>query len=318
MIAPTLQCPCDGRHRRLAWEYTAPPRGETRFDLGATAYRRAYDRCDLCGHLFGRHDLDLTALYEKDYVDATYGGPDGMRRRFETIMSLPSTRSDNRARVARVLAFAAERGFSVKPRPRLLDIGAGLGVFPAAMQEAGWAVLALEPDARTVVHLREVAKVEALCEDLLRLDPATTGTFDAISLNKVLEHVEDPVRLLAATRPFLSSGGFVYVEVPDVAAVAEGAGREEFFIEHHHVFSPGSLVLTAEKTGFDILTLERVRESSTKFTLRAFLASSQPPIPIPSKRPSRIAIRRGARPITRSISARRRPIRRCISIWCAA
>jgi hypothetical protein len=78
--------------------------------------------------------------------------------------------------------------------------------------------------------------------------------------------------LLRVARAFLTADGFVYVEVPDVAATAGGPGREEFFIEHHHVFSPVSLALLAEGTGFDVQVIERLREPSTKYTLCAFLS----------------------------------------------
>jgi 2-polyprenyl-3-methyl-5-hydroxy-6-metoxy-1,4-benzoquinol methylase len=95
--------------------------------------------------------------------------------------------------------------------------------------------------------------------------------FDAITLNKVLEHVEEPVALLRAAAPLLEPRGFVYVEVPDgEAAAAEGPGREEFFIEHHHVFSAASLAVTVARAGLALSALERLREPSTKFTLRAF------------------------------------------------
>jgi SAM-dependent methyltransferase len=222
--------------------------------------------------MFGRHDIDLSALYQHAYVDATYGGADGMRRRFEQIMELPPEKSDNRARVACVLAFAQGRKTAAHRRPRLLDVGAGLGVFPAAMREAGWDVIALEPDARTVAHLRDVAGVEALAADLLTLEAAKMGSFNVVSFNKVLEHVEDPVALLQSAATFLAADGFIYLEVPDVAAAEEGPGREEFFIEHHHVFSPASLALLAQHAGLGVDAIERLREPSTKFTLRAFLS----------------------------------------------
>jgi hypothetical protein len=94
-----------------------------------------------------------------------------------------------------------------------------------------------------------------------------------VTFNKVLEHVEDPVALLAKAAELLEPQGFVYAEVPDgEAAAVEGPGREEFFIEHHHVFSPASLALTAARAGLSALAIERLREPSTKFTLRAFLA----------------------------------------------
>jgi SAM-dependent methyltransferase len=273
-ISPTLRCPCGERLLDVAARYDAAPQGETRFSLSEQRYQRGYRSCRACAHWFGEHAMDLSALYDREYVDATYGGADGMRRRFAAVMALPPERSDNRARVARVLAFAHGRLDDDGGRRRLLDVGAGLGVFPAAMAEAGWEAVALEPDPRTIEHLREVARVDALASDVERVDPETHGRFDAVTFNKVLEHVEDPVPLLAAAGRLLTARGFVYVEVPDVAAAAAGLGREEFFIEHHHVFSPASLVMLAERAGLAVAALERLREPSGKFTLRLFAVAA--------------------------------------------
>jgi SAM-dependent methyltransferase len=269
---PTLRCPCGGSTLERAFEYDRAPRGETQFDFGGQPYRRRYDRCRICEHWFAAHALDLSTLYSSDYVAATYGGAEGMRRRFDKIMTLPADQSDNRQRVARILRFAAEHQVCVAGRaPRALDVGAGLGVFPAALSQAGWQVVALEPDVRTVAHLREVVGVSAEATDLLEVEPAKLGTFELITFNKVLEHVEDPVALLLKAAQLVSSTGFVYVELPDVAAASDGPEREEFFIEHHHVFSPASLVLLAERAGLAASAVERVREPSGKYTLRGFL-----------------------------------------------
>src|SRR5688572_23669792 len=267
-LQATLRCPCASRFAERAFVYDSPPPGETRFDLGAQRYLRRYDRCTVCEHWFGSHELDLSDLYGRSYVQATYGGSEGMCARFEKIMALPPERSDNRQRVLRVLRFAASRA-AVQTRQRLLDVGAGLGVFPAAMKAAGWQVTALEPDTRTVEHLRDVVGVTAAAADLLELSPDTFGRFEAVSFNKVLEHVEDPIALLHAAAAFVDDDGFVYIELPDVAAAVDGPGREEFFVEHHHVFSPASVLMLAERAGLSLASLERLREPSGKYSLCA-------------------------------------------------
>lgn len=268
---PTLRCPCDGAHLREAFSYDAPPEGETRFDLKGVPYKRAYDRCELCGHFFARHAMDLSALYSAEYVDATYGGVEGMRLRLEALKALPPDRSDNAGRVARILEYAQVVLPKRSAPPRVLDVGAGIGIFPAAMQQAGWHVTTVEPDARTAGHLRETVGVVARNGTLYELDPEDTGRFDAVTFNKVLEHVEDPVALLRKGAEFVAADGFLYVELPDTAAAAEGPGREELFIEHHHVFSPQSFAALAERAGLSLNTMERLREPSGKWTLRGFL-----------------------------------------------
>jgi SAM-dependent methyltransferase len=265
---PTLECPCDGQYRVPAYVYDSPPVSETKFDFGQV-YRRGYDRCGVCCHWFSTHTMDLAAIYGGDYMDATYGNK--MRATYDRIMALPPERSDNAGRAACVTAFAKRHLPPNDRRPRLLDIGSGLAVFPARMREAGWDCTALDPDPRAAEHARDVAGVAAVTGDFRTVDHAALGRFEVITLNKVIEHVENPLELLRAAAPLLAAGGFLYIEVPDgEAASAEGPGREEFFIEHHHVFSAASLAMTVERAGFTLLSLERLREPSTKFTLRAF------------------------------------------------
>jgi SAM-dependent methyltransferase len=262
-------CPICGTPRpRMAFRYDSPPQGETAFPLReGERYEREYRRCETCGHLVAVHDLDVERLYEGEYMDSTYAG-DRLRETFERIMSLPPERSDNHQRVGRIERFWSER--QGDGSRTLLDVGSGLGVFSARMQEAGWACTALDPDPRSVQHAADVVGVEAVQADF---DTAEgLGHFDLVTFNKVLEHVMDPVSMLGRAQPFLAEDGVVYVEVPDgEAAAMEGPGREEFFVEHLHVFSAASLALLAARAGFSLLALERIREPSTKYTLIAFV-----------------------------------------------
>jgi len=266
---PTIECPCAGVHARPAFTYDERPDGETPIDFDG-AYRCAYLHCAVCGHWFARHDIDMSGLYAGAYVGATYG--ERMRASFDRIMGLAPERSDNAGRVRRVLAFAGSHLPRLDRSVRLIDIGSGLAVFPARMREAGWECAALDPDKSAADHAREVTGVEAVVGDFLTMDFGSFARFDVVSFNKVLEHVEAPVAMLRRAADLLHRHGFVYVEVPDGdAAAGEGPGREEFFIEHHHVFSPGSLALVAARAGFGPIAIERLREPSGKFTLRAFL-----------------------------------------------
>jgi len=259
-----LQCPCDGRFVTEAWRYDRPPVGETHFSFSGEGYERTIERCSLCGHFISRLDFGAE-IYAGGYVDATYG--DGLADAYARIMALPPEQSDNAARVARVVEFVRGR---LPESATVLDVGSGLCVFLARLKEHGLVGTALDPDPRAAEHARKTVGVESVCGDFMALDDL--GTFDLVAFNKVLEHVEDPVAMLARAREVLASGGIVYVEVPDGDAAAdEGPEREEFFVEHLHVFSPASLALAATRAGLSLLRIDRLREPSTKYTLAAFL-----------------------------------------------
>ena len=252
----------------MAFRYDSPPQGETAFPLReGERYAREFRRCGTCGHFVAVHDLDVERLYGGEYMDATYAG-DRLRQAFERIMTLPPERSDNLGRVSRIERFWSER--RGEGRRTLLDVGSGLGVFPARMKEVGWTCTALDPDPRSARHAADVVGVEAVQADFTTAEGL--GSFELVSFNKVLEHVVDPVSMLRRARSVLAEDGVVYVEVPDgEAAAMEGPEREEFFVEHLHVFSAGSLALLAPRAGFSVIRLERIREPSTKYTVVAFL-----------------------------------------------
>ena len=252
--------------------YDAPPKGEVSFGFNrAEGYFREIVRCQRCGHFLSLHRMDMASLYSEEYVDATYQG--NLARTFDRIINLPDGKSDNKARVRRVDGFAREYfGGEYAKRRSLLDVGSGLCVFPFEMKRAGWKCLAMDTDKRQAAHAEECAQVEAVCAEF---GPGKDlGRFDLISFNKVLEHVEDPVAMLAAAKDYLAPGGLIYIELPD----GEGAGRdpdgperEEFFIEHHHIFSAASCAILAELAGLELVVLQRLREASGKYTLGSFV-----------------------------------------------
>jgi len=262
------ECLCGGRDFDTVFEYHAPPAGEVRFPLEGD-YRRRIARCRRCGHFVSQHDMDMSGLYSGAYVEATYGA-DGLRRAFELITALPPEKSDNAGRVSRVLEFT-ERHFGKGRALSVLDIGSGLCVFLHRLKaQTGWRCMALDPDPRAAAHARDAVGVEAMSADFMEMKPQ--ARYDLVTFNKVLEHVVDPVGMLAKASGWLAPRGAVYVELPDgESAQAEGPGREEFCIDHHHVFSAESLRIMVRRAGFRMLCEERLREPSSKFTLRAFV-----------------------------------------------
>ena len=177
--------------------YDQPPPGETPFGVAPGQYRREYRRCARCGHFLAVHAMNMAALYSGEYVDATYSA-NGIASTYERIMSLPPERSDNLQRVARI----RERLGDGRGTRTVLDVGSGLAVFPARMKESGWVCTALDPDPRAVEHARTAAAVEAVCADFM--EAGGLGSFDLVTLNKVLEHVPEPAAMLARTREFVA------------------------------------------------------------------------------------------------------------------
>ena len=265
---PTIDCPCQKNSLTEIITFSAPPKCETRFNIRPEVYNRTYEQCLICGHCFSNHSIDLSNLYTSEYVNNTYGGIQGMKSRFDQIMALPEASSDNKKRISRINGYISRLNYGSL---RLLDIGSGIGVFPYSMKENSWEVTCTETDIRTVDMLRYDLGLTVYQESIFELKSDDIGKFNLITLNKVLEHIENPASFLTKVIDFLYDDGIIYIEVPDQEASSDSYQRPEFCIEHHHVFSVSSTSLLAKVVDLKILELASYRDPSGKFTISAFL-----------------------------------------------
>lgn len=268
--APPACYLCGGRDARLIADLRQRPTGETDFRIPPDQYRRQIHQCLGCDVFFSTHDMLPADVYRGTYNATTYAGR--LLENFRKIRALPEECSDNKQRVRRVGRFLSERG-RAPADTRVLDVGSGLCVFLAELKELGYDCYCVDPDPVAVRHALEHACVDGAYAGTLD-ECMFPEAFDLIALNKVLEHVADPVSMLATCRQWLKPGGAVYLEVPDGETSLAGQpleGREEFYIEHHTVFTVPALRFLIEAAHFQPVEIGRLHEPSDKFTLFAFL-----------------------------------------------
>ena len=249
----------------LIKQFNRPPKGETNF--GFLPYNRSLWQCTGCQHITNKHNFNIdTTFYKKTYQRTTY--KEKARSRFTDLMSLPREQSDNRQRVNFIDNFWNDT--QKNKEKSCLDVGSGLGVFPAVLKELNWDCVAIEPDPEACEISREQIGIEVLSGDLIECQKI--GEFNLICFNKVLEHTQNPKEMLLQSTSHLKSGGLLYIELPDgeTALKESGPDREEFFVEHFDAYSRKSLELLMNSVRFKILTIDQVYEPSGKFTLRAF------------------------------------------------
>ena len=107
-------------------------------------------------------------------------------------------------------------------------------------------------------------------------DLKSNKTFDLITLNRVLEHLYNPSLILNECQKFLKESSLLYLEVPDsLSFYNDGKNNEAFGYGHYHVYSPISLKMLMEKTGYSTLSICQTTEPSGKFTLYGFFKKKQ-------------------------------------------
>lgn len=254
---------CNSTKTKLKFVYKSKPKGETDFNIDKKKYYREFFECTECGHMFSNLSFEMSNFYDGEYTEFTYGK--NLFEKFKKIIDLPLTESDNENRFL-FLKKEAKKLLNIK-NIKILDVGSGLGVFPWRAKKENWAITALDPDPKNIEHIRKNLGVRAIKGNFLTAK--IFEKFNIITFNKVIEHVEDPFKMINKTKLLTKNKSFIYVEVPDVKAAKSGKNREEFFIEHFHVFSEKSINILANNSGMICLTTQSLIEPSGKFTLRA-------------------------------------------------
>lgn len=135
---------------------------------------------------------------------------------------------------------------------RLLDVGCGNGERLVRARSAGWDVVGVDLDAKSV----EVARNQGLDVrqgDIGVLD-SEQDRFDAITLSHIIEHVHEPLAVLRQCYALLKPGGWLWLETPNLDALGHQRYRENWRglepPRHLVLFNRSSLLRTLEQAGF--------------------------------------------------------------------
>ncbi|MDO9565601.1 MAG: class I SAM-dependent methyltransferase [Candidatus Desulfaltia sp.] len=158
---------------------------------------RTYNRCSGCDLIYkeSQDSYDkVVAHYRNDYFEQYSADQMGGKRDrlFDKILGLIEKRSGT---------------------GRLLDIGAGCGVFLVAAQKRGWEVKGIEPSIQSVEVAQGQYGLDIYNGTLQEYDE--NGKFDVITFINVLDHSVEPWKEIDKASLLLKSGGILYLRFPN-------------------------------------------------------------------------------------------------------
>jgi SAM-dependent methyltransferase len=262
---------CGGALVKELLRITQPDRFERHVGIAAEGYSRHWVECAGCGAATNvqapqnRRRLESIAAgyYEVDLAGSS------VAQKYAAVMGLPAEKSDNAQRVARIHAFLQGQGPSTG---RVLDIGAGTGVFLSRFLREGWEGVGIEPDPVAAAHLRSLRHFEVI--ESLYTPALNLAGFDLVTLNKVVEHLPQPLPLVRDAGGALEPRrGVLYLELPDKLTASERPPSDNILgALHCHLYDSSSIVTLLERAGLRPLKVERLFEPSGKITVAAFAA----------------------------------------------
>lgn len=148
---------------------------------------------------------------------------------------------------------------------RLLDVGCGNGRYLAKMQRLGWSVQGLEPDpvAAKIARERGVPVVTGALETA----PFDEESFDAITMNHVIEHAIDPVDAFIRCRDLLRPAGRLVVVTPNLDSLGHKWLKEAFLHldppRHLNLFQRQTIIAFAKQPGLNVTVIKSVSYEAT-------------------------------------------------------
>jgi SAM-dependent methyltransferase len=153
-------------------------------------------------------------------------------------------------------------------KKRILDVGCGDGRFLEVLRDFGspdWELVGVDFDPAAVERCRArgFTAIAKRVEDMAEED----GTFDAVVMLQLIEHVEDPVAMAKRAYALLRPGGVFVVETPNLAGWDYAIFKKRWwghyhFPRHWNLFSESSLHAMLRGAGFDIDVSEQLISTS--------------------------------------------------------
>lgn len=140
------------------------------------------------------------------------------------------------------------------PVTSVLDLGSGFPTLAAALTRRGLHVVAVEPNEQACAWGRDHGVTMASSVDEVE------GRFDVVHASHVIEHLRLPGAVLGTVRMLLADDGALVGALPNWASLSarrwRGGWRWFAYPDHPWYFTPLSITLLLERTGFDVGQLE--------------------------------------------------------------
>lgn len=138
---------------------------------------------------------------------------------------------------------------------RLLDVGAGAGIFARAAADRGYSVTAVDPsmekNSTCVADRGDIQWERGTITDL-----AGNQIFDVITLWDVIEHLPDPLGVLGDIRARLAPEGVVVLETGNFKSADRVEGGQDHWmyqLDHRWYFAPESLRQLLHWAGLEVI-----------------------------------------------------------------
>lgn len=235
-----VYCPvCNGTAHRFVFQCKDHSISGKTFDIW---------QCNKCTHRFTfpvPPENEIGRYYQADHYISHSDTNEGFINRLYKI-ARRFTLSEKRRFVQRQTGLASGQ---------LLDLGCGTGAFLHEMETNGWQTTGLEPDYNAREKALQLYRLSV--HEPSHLFHLPEGSFDAVTMWHVMEHVYDLHGYMAQIKKLLRPNGILVIAVPNYTSRDATHYRSHWAAydvpRHLHHFSPQSMQQLADEEGYAVI-----------------------------------------------------------------
>ncbi len=145
----------------------------------------------------------------------------------------------------------------LKPKNlRVLDVGCFTGSFLQMLKKSGFNVTGLELQKEAVKIARKKLPSDVIVADVMT-DKLPGKRYDIICMLGLIEHVNNPSKLIKKCSKYQDDNGMLLIQTPDSSSLPARILRKYWPpyspVEHIHLFSQQSLIKLLEQNNYEII-----------------------------------------------------------------
>ena len=173
--------------------------------------------CPKCNTAFPLPKVDASALYEYIYKNADRVPGYNRYRRYARFIKKFTNPFEYLAESAEPYWGVKEAlsVFPVEKKPKILEIGSGLGYLTYSLIKANYDVTGMDVSQAAVQQAKETFGDYYICADLPEFARVNENSYDVVILTEVIEHVDNPLEFIVAILKLLKVEGRMILTTPN-------------------------------------------------------------------------------------------------------
>jgi len=208
-------------------------------------------QCKKCGLVYvSPIEVDLEEFYRTKEVNPPRSHKDGPNVNIRYLVEREWKNKSFKKRLEKI--------YGLRKTGVLLDVGCHLGFFLDVAANQGFQVQGVEPNPFNAAYARDELGLQVETATLEECE-FPNSCFDIVTLYHVLEHIENPIRLLQEIKRVLRDDGLLVVEVPRFNSASRRLFRSRwrsYQIDHLTYFTDSTLQAMLQAGGFQVVMVD--------------------------------------------------------------